>query len=229
MSDAFPAAPRQDALQRLQWSITRRTETDYQAEFWTALGWTVLTCGIYGFYVFYRLMWRSVEHNRRRLEVLDSAVALAWERAVAQGRGDELTPRFQQAAAHLGVLRHLTTEFRDPTLWTIISIFSSGVGHIIGYVFIDQDLVRHDAAEHAVEHELAAIFSALGAPLAPPAARQLKQAHSYGGRIAALLLTCGIYGLWWQYDLMVEGNAHHRANWASEDELWAATAGLAAA
>src|SRR5690349_20484644 len=139
MTLPLPAVPQQSPLQRLQGAVTRRSETDYLFDFWTALGWTILTCGIYSFYVFYRLFWRSVEHNKRRIEVLDAALAVAWERAVATGRGDELTPRFQAVGVHLQELRRLAGEFRDPVIWTIISAVSSGIGQIVGYVFLDQD------------------------------------------------------------------------------------------
>ncbi|MEO7429361.1 MAG: hypothetical protein ABIY48_08250 [Acidimicrobiales bacterium] len=213
--------------QRLQWAVTRRSETDYVFDFWTALGWTILTCGIYGLYVFYRLFWRSVEHNKRRLEVLDAARWLAWERTTASGRAEELTPRFQALGVHIAELQQLTTEFRDPVIWTIIAAVSSGIGHVVGYVFLDQDLVRHDRAEQAAEQELAAIFAALEVPVSLPAAGPTKQAHSYVGRIVALLATCGFYGLWWSYDLMVEGNEHQRRSWASDDAFWVAAGALA--
>lgn len=227
MTDAPPAVPQPNAVQRLQWAVTRRSETDYLFDFWTALGWTILTCGIYSFYVFYRLFWRSVEHNKRRLEVLDAALALAWERAVATGRGDELTPRFQAAGVHLQELRRLAGEFRDPVIWTIISAVSSGIGQIVGYVFLDQDLVRHEAAEQAAEQELAAIYAALGASVALPPAVAPKARHNYVGRIIALLVTCGLYGLWWLYDLMMQGNDHQRRNWGSDDAFWTAASSLA--
>ncbi|MEX2292904.1 MAG: hypothetical protein WD691_03875 [Acidimicrobiales bacterium] len=209
-------------MNRLQTAVTRRSETDYMFDFWTALGWTILTCGIYSLYVVYRLFWRSVEHNNRRLEVLDSARLLAWERAVASGRGDELTPRFQVLGSHLGELRRLTTEFRDPVIWTIIVAISSGVGQIIGHIFLDLDLVRHERAEQAAELELEAIFGALGVSMAATAAAPPKGQHNYIGRIVATLATCGIYALWWVYNLMIEGNEHQRRNWASDDALWTA-------
>jgi hypothetical protein len=227
MSVPMPPVPQPNTVQRLQWAVTRRSETDYLFDFWTALGWTILTCGIYSFYVFYRLFYRSVEHNRRRLEVLDAALALAWERAVAAGRGDELTPRFQAAGGHLQELRRLTGEFRDPVIWTIISAVSSGIGQIVGYVFLDQDLVRHDAAERGAEQELVAIYAALGVTVALPAAGAPKQPHGYVGRVVALVLTCGIYGLWWLYDLMVQGNDHQRRDWASDDAFWTAAGSFA--
>jgi hypothetical protein len=227
MTDPMPPVPAPDAVQRLQQAVIRRSETDYTFDFWTALGWTILTCGIYGFYVFYRLFWRSVEHNRRRLEVLDAATMVAWQRATAAGRGDELTPRFQSVGVHLGELRKLTTEFRDPAIWTLISLVSSGIGQIVGYIFLDQDLVRHERAEQAAERELASLYADLGVPVALPPAGSPKQPHGYVGRIVALLLTCGIYGLWWLYDLMTEGNEHQVRTWASDDALWTAAGALA--
>lgn len=226
MSMPLPPVPVPDATSRLQAAVTRRGETDYVFDFWTALGWTILTCGIYALYVFYRLFWRSVHHNKRRIDVLDAARELAWQRAVATGRDGELTPRFQALATHLQELQGLTTEFRDPVIWTLIDALSSGVGRVVGYIFLDIDLERHDKAERAAEGELRAIFAALGVNLALPEARLPKQKHNYVGRVVATLLTCGLYLLWWTYDLMTEGNDHQRRNWESDDALWTGTAAL---
>jgi hypothetical protein len=227
MTIPVPSAPQPDPVQRVQRAVTSRTETDYIFSFWTALGWTILTCGVYSFYVVYRLFWRSVEHNKRRLELLDATTALAWERAVREGRGDELTPRFQALGAHLDELRALTREFRDPILWTVITFVSSGIGQVLGYVFLDMDLVRHEAAEAAAERELEAILGALGASVTLAHRPATKERHNYIGRVIALLLTCGLYGLWWLYDIMVEGNEHQRRTWVSDDALWTAAGTLA--
>src|SRR5690554_765518 len=122
MTQPVPSPPQPDAAQRLRQAISRRDETDYVLDFWTAFGWTIVTCGIFGFYVVYQLFRRSVQHNQRRIDVLEAATAVAWERAVAQGRADELTPRFQTIGAHVGELRRVAGEFRDPTIWTLIVV-----------------------------------------------------------------------------------------------------------
>ena len=31
--------------------------------------------------------------------------------------------------------------------------------------------------------------------------------------------TCGLYALWWEYDVMVEANANYQVDWAREDAL----------
>jgi hypothetical protein len=210
---------------RMAWQ--RRHETDYVFDFWTAFGWTILTCGIYGFYVFYQLMRRSRDHNLRRIELLDAASAFAWEQANERGLGEELRPAFERVGLHMSTLRQMTTEFRDPGIWLVLAIVAGfvtgGIGgtvvYIIGYINLDGDLVRHDYAEGAVESELSAIYERLGAPIPPPDPSRLKHKHNYAGRIVATIFTCGIYTLWWLYDLMTDGNRHFQHNWRWEDDL----------
>lgn len=207
------------AAERVRAAWQRRNETDYVFDFWTAFGWTLLSCGIYGFYVLYQLIRRSREHNLRRLEVLDAAATFAWEQAEARGVGEELRPNFERISAQMAVLRGMTSDFRDPALWVVIAIFASSIAQIVAYVLLDGDLVKHDYAEGAIEAELSAVYGRLGAAMASPDPTRLKGKHNYGGRIAASIFTCGIYSLWWLYDVMVEGNRHFEHNWRWEDSL----------
>jgi hypothetical protein len=216
---AYPSPPPASAPERVRLAWQRRAETDYVFAFWTALGWTILTCGIYGLYVVYQLVRRSRDHNLRRLELLDAATAVAWERAQAQGLAEELRPAFERIAPHMAVLRNQTTQFRDPTLWVVISFIASGIAQLILFIFLDGDLIAHDHAEGAIEHELSGIYSRLGAPVEQPNPGRLKGAHNYVGRIIATLATCGLYFLWWQYDVMTDGNRHFEENWRWEDGL----------
>ena len=119
---------------------------------------------------------------------------------------------------HMGTLRQLSTEFRDPGIWVLLAVLT-GIAQLIGYIFIDGDLVRHDYSEGAVEAELSAIFERLGAPLPPPDPGRLKQKHNYVGRIIATIFTCGLYAYRWLYDLMTDGNRHFQHNWRWEDDL----------
>jgi hypothetical protein len=210
---------------RLAWQ--QRAESDYRFEFWTALGWTLLTCGIYGFYVTYQLVRRSRDHNLRRLEMLDAASAFAWQQAESQGVATELQPNFSRITAELGVLRHQSTQFRDPLVWMLLSIF--GVVHIILYILLDGDLVDHDRAEGAIEHELSVIYTRLGAAVPAPDPSRMKAKHNYVGRVVASILTCGLYSLWWQYNVMTETNQHYDHNWRWEDGLAASVQQLVSA
>ncbi len=205
--------------ERVRQAYLRRSETDYIFDFWTAFGWTLLTCGIYLVYVVYQLVRRSRDHNARRLELLEAANAVAWERAVAQGMTDELHGNFERVATHLEGLRRLAREFRDPVVWLVLSIIARGIVEIIVFVLLDGDLVKHDYDEGGAENELAFIFTRLGTPVAHPDPGRLHQPENYVGRILAAVFTCGIYSLFWLYNVMDDGNRHFATNWAWEDSL----------
>ena len=61
--------------------------------------------------------------------MLDAASVFAWQQAEASGVGDELQPNFNRISAELNVLRQQATEFRDPVVWTILSIIGYGIVH----------------------------------------------------------------------------------------------------
>jgi hypothetical protein len=217
-----PYLPVPAPAERFYRAWQERTRTDYIFNFWTALGWTLLTLGFYGLYVFYQLVRRMREHNARRLELLDSAVGFAWEEAGRRRLQGELAPSFQRAGSHLAVLKRMTGDFREPALWLVLSVLANVIVHVIAFVLLDGDLVKHDRAEVGVEYELALIYGRLGHALAYPDAGRVKRPHNYVGRIVAAFFSGGIYFLWWFYNMMVEPNRHFYANWSQEDALAAA-------
>jgi hypothetical protein len=220
--------PAASAAERVRVAYQQRAECDYYfSQPGLNIFLTVITCGIFGLYLFYQLMRRDRDHNRRRFEMLDAANTYAWEQANAKGLADELRPAFERVASQLEQLRRLTTEFRDPLLWLVLSLFASGIVQIVGFIFIDQDLDTHDRAEGAIEEELAAIYGRLGQALPAPDPTRVKGRHNYVGRVIATILTCGVYHFWWLYDLQVEGNRHLEANWPWEDALAGAVQTLA--
>jgi hypothetical protein len=219
MTTTPPPAPVLPPAERVRAAYVDRPNSDYVFE---NIGMTIflmiITCGIFGYYVFYQLMRRMRDHNRRRLEMLEGATELAWQQASERGVAEELRPNFERIANHLGVLRQMTTDFRDPAIWLVIAIFT-GIGIIVGFVFLDGDLIKHDTNEGAVEAELALIYGRLGYQLPASDPARVKGKHNYAGRIVATIASCGIYSYWWHYDLMVEGNRHFGHNWPWEDAL----------
>ncbi|HEU5301371.1 MAG TPA: hypothetical protein VFW06_03930 [Acidimicrobiia bacterium] len=223
------SAPPASALEQVRSAYRRRAESDYV---FTGPGinvvLTILTCGIFGLYLFYQLMRRDRDHLRRRYELLAGANAFAWEQAESQGLAEELRPVFERNATQLQTMQRQTTEFRDPVIWVVIALLASGLAQIVGFVFIDQDLDTHDRAEGALEADLATIYERLGWSLPVPDPSRVKGKHNYVGRIVATVLTCGIYTLWWLYDMQVEGNRHVEGNWPFDDALAGAVDAIAA-
>jgi hypothetical protein len=215
----MPTPPQMTAAERVRAAVRRRDETDYIFHYWTALGWTVLTFGIYGFYVFYQLVRRMRDHNARRLELLDAATTVAWDQAGRQGLQQEMAPSFERAAGHLAVLRQMTGDFREPVIWLLLAIVVRGITEIVAFVLLDQDLIKHSQAEAGAGHELSVIYGRLGLQVPSPDQGQVKGPDNYVGRILAAIFTLGIYMFWWFYNQMDEPNKHFTSNWAQEDHL----------
>jgi hypothetical protein len=212
--------PPSSSADRVRRAWQGRAQSDYRFEKpWRNVGLMIITCGIFGYIIFYQLVRRSRDHNRRRLELLDAATTFAWNEAYRRELGEELRPAFERIAAHLDVLRRQTTEFRDPSIWVLLSIFFSWVVHIVAFVLLDQDLIAHDRAEGAVEAELAAIYERLGQPLPVPDPSRVKEPDQYAWRIVVSVVSCGIYMLWWFVDQQREGDTHYASNWPWEDHL----------
>lgn len=214
-----------DSQMRLVAARDARAQSDYIFDFWTALGWTLLSCGIYAFYIYYRLVERMREHNRRRLAFLEAANEIAWARAQEQGRAEELRGRFERVGADLQVMRQMTSDFRDPAIWLLLLIVGSGIAQLVLYWLLDTDLIKHGGAEFDAEMQLGELFGLLGVTHAPlPPSAPPKQPHQYALRIVAVLASCGLYSYWWLADLMREANDHFRRDWAWEDAVVVAIA-----
>jgi len=219
---------------RVRQAIEARSSSDYYMNSpGLNIFLTIITCGIFGLFLFYQLIRRMRDHNRRRLELLEAANALAWERANAMGLAEELRPNFERVASHLQTLRAMTTDFRDPTVWVLIAIGAVLIGlaaslivQVVGYILLDGDLIKHDRAEGAAESELAAIYGRLGQTSPTPDPARVKAPQNYGARVIVTILTLGIYHFWWLYNEMVDGNRHFEINWPWEYSLGQAAAAL---
>jgi hypothetical protein len=223
-----PQPPAASPAQRFRNAYMARGQTDYYFEgMGMVIFLTIITCGIFGFYVFYQLMRRMRDHNRRRLDLLESATELAWQQASERGIAEELRPNFERISTNLAVMRQMTTDFRDPGIWLVLFILAGGVAHFVAFVFLDQDLVKHDQAEGAVEAELSAVYARLGQNVPAPDPARQKGKQNYVGRIIASIASCGVYFYWWMYNQMDDVNRHFQWNWPWEDALAGAVQNMA--
>src|SRR2546425_3078913 len=71
--------------------VRRRQDTDYRFSFWTYLGWTIITFGIYSAYGTYRLVLRRSEHAQRRLAFQSYLWHALNAKAESGGRREEIT------------------------------------------------------------------------------------------------------------------------------------------
>ncbi|MBC7248506.1 MAG: DUF4234 domain-containing protein [Actinobacteria bacterium] len=78
----------------LSYHVGARASTDFMTDPGMAILLSLVTCGIYGFYIIYKLVQRRDEHFRRMAGVVDSAIATLREKA--RGREDLIAPELAQ-------------------------------------------------------------------------------------------------------------------------------------
>jgi hypothetical protein len=53
-------------------------------------------------------------------------------------------------------------------IWLLLAIVARGIAEIVGFVLLDQDLIKHGHAEAGAGHELSVIYTRPGSTCRPP-------------------------------------------------------------
>ena len=199
--------------------VRRRNETDYRFNYWTYLGWTILTFSYYGHYATYRLVQRRQEHARRRLAFMSYFWHTLNQRAEESGRRaevaeglDNLSRIYQQIDAY--ELRNK----REPVLWMILRLIIGFVGAYINH-FLNKDLVFLDEWETSYAQNAEWVMQKLGMNVTVPKRSKPVQNRSTGLYVFLVIITFGIFSLVWRYQTMMDGNGHFDDDAAIEDAL----------
>jgi hypothetical protein len=199
--------------------VRRRDETDYRFSYWSYLGWTILTFGIYGHYATFKLVERRTLHAQRRLafqsyfwHALNARAEAAGQREqVAEGL-DNLSRVYQQMDAFERRNR------REPILWMLLRIVFSVVGAYINH-FLNKDMLFYDEWETSYAANAEWVMQRLGYPVALPRRRTPVQSRSTGLYVVLSIVTFGIFAMFWRYSVMADGNGHFDDDAAMEDAL----------
>ena len=199
----------------LEYNVAARSNTDFITDPGMAILLSIVTCGIYGMYIIYKLVQRRDEHFKRMAAVADSAIAQL--RAKAQGREEAIAAELAQLEQVRMRMATMAAE-RGAAIWLLICIFT-GIGYFILYYLLMQDYVEHDAVEAQFFTLMSTALAKLGlAGQAGQAAPSVPQ-REYVTFLLLSIVTCGIYGLYWMYVMIKDFNDHFMAQVAWEDFL----------
>jgi len=209
-------------VHNLYYYVQERVNSDWTTDAGTAVLLTVVTCGIYGLYVFYKLIERRDLHLARVANMVNTAVALLKEKAAAAGQTELI-------AQELAQIEYLQREMYDQSrergaaLWLVLGIFT-GVAMWIGYYFIMDDMRKHDGLEAQFFTLTSQALAKMGlASQASQAAPNMPD-RSFAAYLVLSLVTCGIFGFYWIWTLIDDGNRHVEAQVPWEDFLYSALA-----
>ena len=199
---------------QLEYYVAERTQTDWITDPGMAILLTIITCGIYGWYIIYKLVQRRDDHFRRMAGVTDSSIQQL--RVKAQGREDVIAAELSQLEQIRMQMNTLSAE-RGAAIWLLIAIFTFGIGYMILYYLLMQDYVQHDVVEAQFFTLMSSALTKLGlSEQAGQAARTIPD-REYVTYLLLSIVTCGIYGIYWMYVMIKDFNDHMMAQVAWED------------
>jgi hypothetical protein len=199
----------------LEYNVAARANTDFITDPGMAILLSIITCGIYGLYILYKLVQRRDEHFQRMAAVVDASIAQL--RAKAQGREDVIAAELSQLEQIRMRMATMSAE-RGAVIWLLICLLT-GIGYFILYYLLMQDYVEHDAVEAQFFTVMSSALVKLGlAGQAGQAVPTVPQ-REFVTFLLLTIITCGIYGLYWMYVMIKDFNEHFLAQVPWEDFL----------
>jgi putative effector of murein hydrolase LrgA (UPF0299 family) len=200
----------------LQYNVAARANTDFITDPGMAILLSIITCGIYGLYILYKLVQRRDEHFQRMAAVADASIAQL--RVKAQGKEDQIAPELAQLEQIRMRMATMSAE-RGAVIWLLICIFTSIVGYAILYYLLMQDYVEHDEVEAQFFTIMSGALFKLGLTGQAGQAVPSVPHREYVTFLLLTIITCGIYGIYWMYVMIKDFNDHFLAQVPWEDFL----------
>ena len=203
----------------LESDLKERPATDIEIRFWPALLLSLITFGIYSYVVIWRLVSRRDRHFRRIARLTEDAGVYLRDRGADEGVDVEgVLTRLKRVERST----RLYAYERGATLWTLL-VFLAGIAlWVLWYVLMD-DFQKHEEDEETIVSAINHGLGLLGQEANLTYERQVP-ARRFWEFMILTLITFGIYGIYWLYCMVEDGNRHFRAQAEWETQLAAAIA-----
>ena len=208
------------SLSVLGGDIDSRARTDRRLYFWTdAVLLPLVTLGIWGFVLIYRLINRRDEHFRREAQLDRDLLQSLKDRLQARSVDPYNLP--EMAALERAIRdKEMSEQPRNAVLWLIVSLVTSGLGTLVIEYFATVDWYYHEQRQIEVVRRSNALLAAANIPasLQYTYDEVLPERHFWLNLIATMA-SFGIWGIWWGYHMLADGNRHYENQWRWEDSL----------
>ena len=152
--------------------------------------------------------------------MINTSAALLNERAAANGKTDLIAPELPQLEMLQRQIYDQSRE-RGAVLWLILGIVT-GIAVFIGYYFIMDDMARHDQLEAQYFTLISGMLAKAGLSGQPSTAVPNIPERNFAVYLILSFFTCGIFGFYWLYALVDDGNRHVEAQVQWEDFIYSA-------
>lgn len=208
-----------DSMANLEGDIRQRTITDWQTGFWSAFLLSFVTCGIYMFYVIYKLLERREQHFERMVSFRTHLIEVLRERAEASSAG--LAPVEADISQLEGLNLDATNRDRagdkSPVLWMVLCLVVSPIVYYV-YYFLNDDFRAHESNEHDFMLKASEVMNKAGITDNQIVTPMVIPERNFITFLLLTLVTCGIYGIYWLYTIITDPNYHfdNHATWEAQ-------------
>lgn len=210
-----------DAVERTRINIREREESDAIMSFATWFLITIITVGIAGLYVTYKLIKRRNEHFKRQWKLMENLENVL--RFIAEKKGTDIGAAL---GAMNGARRDCMTseEEKSAGLWIILSIITGSIASLYVLYFLTDDIYKHYRNQTRFVNGLVSGMNSLGISNVAQFPITVESQYEVPSKSFALyliltILTLGIFGIYWSYTIFRDYNEHFKTQWRLEDEV----------
>jgi hypothetical protein len=206
------------ALTMMSGSIDSRSRTDRRLYFWKDLILLpIVTIGIWGLVVLYRLISRRDEHFRRESGLYTNLLQALKERIQAKGIDPLSMP--EMAALESAIRQKEEREQpKGAALWLILNMVSGGLAGIYVHYFLTVDFYHHQQREIELANKINMVLSRAGSESSIRYEPVIPERH-FWLNLLVCFVTLGFWAIVWQYRVLSDGNRHFESQWVFEDGL----------
>ncbi|MHB8159701.1 MAG: DUF4234 domain-containing protein [Thermoleophilia bacterium] len=193
----------------LESDMRQRTETDWQTEFWPAFLLSIVTCGIYMFFILFKLLERREQHFERMVNLRTHLMDVLKEKAAAAGKTVDLEEDMKQLEGlDYDATKRDRQGDKSPVMWLVLSLVASPVVYYV-YYFLNDDFRAHESHERQFMLKASEVMNKLRNLSEKQIEPQMVvPERNFVTFLILSIVTCGIYGIYWLYTLINDPNMH---------------------
>ena len=208
------------SMMELRMNIQRKEETDAVMSFAKWFLISLITLGIAGIYVMYKLIKRRNDHFKRQWRLMESLEDLI--KSISKKKDVDITGDLN--AMIIARKDSMDNEGeKSAALWVILS-WITGIASLYVLYFLTTDIQKHHRRQIRFVKGAVDAMKSLGltsGTILPITAEQQYEVpkRSFAIYLTLTIITLGVFGIYWSYTIFKDYNEHFKTQWRLEDEI----------